>query len=338
MTGAPDTRDALPAGTRVGEYEFLEVLGQGGFGITYLGADERSGFEVAIKEYMPARFAERDDDGYVYPITDEHTEDYEWGLREFLKEARTLARFDHPCIVPVRRLFEAHGTAYFVMDYLEGRTLFALQEEERTLGEDRLRELLVPILAGLEQVHAADYLHCDIKPGNIMLRHDGSPVLIDFGAAQVATAAHSRIARVVTEGYSPIEQYSGTRQDYGPWTDIYAFGAVLYRGMTGTVPIRSPCRQERDELVPVDRAAKRRYGRPLREAVTWALMVEAADRPQSIEEWRESLEERTSGHGSTREPEPRPPPPPAQRWRWLLVGLAVAVAVVCAYIAVGKPF
>ena len=334
MTGRPSPRDVLSPGTRVGEFEFREVLGHGGFGITYLARDEDGGIGVAIKEYMPVRFAVREEDGYVYPITDEHADDYAWGLSEFLKEARMLARFDHPSIVPVRRLFEVHGTAYFVMDYLEGQTLHALlHRSKRTLTEDRLRELLVQILSGLEHVHSADYLHCDIKPGNIMVRRDGTPVLIDFGAAQVATAARSRTPRVVTDGYSPVEQYSGTRQDYGPWTDIYALGAVLYRSMTQTVPIKAPSRKDDDCLVPVHRAAKRRYGDRLTEAVGWALMVEAQDRPQSIEEWREALEERTESSRASGEPAVQTLPPPSPRWKkWLFV-FALAAALVLAAIA-----
>ena len=329
--------DTLAPGTRVPGYTFRGVIAGGGFGITYLAQDMTNGTEVAIKEYMPAGFAEREEDGTVWPISDDHEEDYAWGLDEFLKEARMLARFRHPSIVPVRKLFRSFGTAYFVMDYLEGQTLQSLlHNSRRPPRESWLTGLVGQILSGLEQVHGADYLHCDIKPGNIIIRRDGTPVLIDFGAAQVATADFSDAPRVVSKGYSPVEQYSGTRKDFGPWTDIYALGAVLYRSMTESVPIDSRRRLGNDPLVPVARAAKRRYGARLTEAVGWALMVDSGDRPQSIGEWREALEEPTDsaripGDRITRSPEPQP-----ARWKKVLFVLALVAALVFAAIGLWR--
>ena len=338
MSGDLPPHDVLPPGTRVDEFEFLEVLGWGGFGVTYLGRDARNRIDVAIKEYMPIHFAAREADGYVYPATDEDVEDYEWGMAEFLKEARMLVAFNHPNIVPVRKFFKGHGTAYFAMDCLEGQTLFALFQVKRTLGEDRLRELLMRILSGLDEVHSADYLHCDIKPGNIMLRRDGTPVLIDFGAAQAATAAHGSIAPVVTKGYSPVEQYGGAREDYGPWTDIYALGAVLYRGMTGTVPCDARCRLGGDPLVPVSRGAKRRYSKELTDAVDWALTVNAKERPHSIGEWSEALEGRqaSSEHSDISVPPRRERRPSSARpptWRRWFIAVAAMAAMALAAIA-----
>ena len=335
MSGNLSPRDALPPGTRVDEFEFGDVLGRGGFGITYLGWDAGNQVEVAIKEYMPIHFAERDPDGYVYPATDDAVEDYEWGMAEFLKEARMLVAFNHPNIVPVRKFFEAHGTAYFAMAYLEGQTLFALLQTKRTLREDRLRELLTRILSGLEEVHSADYLHCDIKPGNIMLRRDGTPVLIDFGAAQAATAAHGSIAPVVTKGYSPVEQYGGARENYGPWTDIYALGAVFYRAMTGTVPSDARSRLDDDRLVPVGRAAKRRYSKELTDAVDWALTVVAEERPQSIAEWSDALESRPAMSQRSEEPVPprqerRPSSTRTPTWRRWFIAFATMLAIALA--------
>ena len=292
-------RDALPPGTRLREFELLEVLGRGGFGITYRGWYPNLGVNVAIKEYMPSEFAVREPNGDVYPKTRQSEEWYRWGLDKFLEEAKTLLRFNHPSIVRVLQFFEGHGTAYMVMEYLEGRTLFALLHEEKTLSEARLRALIKPILDGLEQVHAAGYLHRDIKPGNIVFRDEDTPVLIDFGAAYALTAEHSRtVAAFEMPGFSPIEQYSVTGQNYGPWTDLYAVGAVLYRSMTELVPIGAPSRIERDDLAPVDRVAKRKYGKQLTGAVDWALKLRAADRPQSIAQWRRVLEGQSRPPGS----------------------------------------
>ena len=320
MTDRVLHRDALPPGSQVREFELVDVLGRGGFGITYLGWNTSLNIHVAIKEYMPVDFAVRDEDGDVCPRTEGHQGDYEWGLGKFLEEARMLARFEHNrSIVQVRQFFEAHGTAYIVMERLNGQTLYAEYESEGTLGEDRLRTLLKPILSGLEQVHAAGFRHMDIKPGNIMLRDDGTPVLIDFGAAEIAAAERSRLVQsVVMPGFSPSEQYSSTTRHHGPWTDIYALGAVLYRGMTGDVPIDAPSRVEADELVPVGEAAARRYSPSLIEAVDWALRVRATDRPRSIEAWREVLDE--GGESSTltwgprdSDPVPQPPPDPPKQ-------------------------
>ena len=291
-------RDALPPGTRLREFELLEVLGRGGFGITYLGWYSNLGVNVAIKEYMPSEFAVREPNGDVYPKTRQSEEWYRWGLDKFRKEAETLMRFNHPSIVRVHQYFEGHGTAYMVMEYLEGQTLFALLHEQKTLSEARLRALLVPILDGLEQVHTAEYLHRDIKPGNIVFRDEDTPVLIDFGAAYALTAEHSRtVAAFEMPGFSPIEQYSVSGQNYGPWTDLYAVGAVLYRAMTELVPVGAPSRIERDDLAPVARVAKRKYGKQLTGAVDWALKLRAADRPQSIAQWRRVLDGRSRPPG-----------------------------------------
>ena len=322
-------RDALPPGTRVHGFELDEVLGRGGFGVTYRGWDARLGITVAIKEYMPSEIAVREPDGTVNPRTDDDAEDYEWGLWQFLNEGRMLARFGHPGIVPVRQFFEDFGTAYIVMEYLDGRTLYDLYQAEGTLNEERLLGLLQPILVGLEQVHSAGFLHCDIKPGNIILRDGETPVLIDFGAAQVAAAEHSRMVPVVMPGYSPLEQYGRSLRSQGPWTDIYAVGAVLYRGMTGEVPSEALARAESDDLVPTARAAKRRYGKPLTEAVDWALRMRGAERPQSIDEWREALEGGAPVPGGAVGEGVAPPArEPRSGSRWLVVvALAAALAV-----------
>ena len=309
-------RDALPPGTRIEAFECIEAIGRGGFGITYRGRDTNCDITVAIKEYMPAEFAVREPDGSVGPRAEEYRKNYEWGLNEFLKEARMLARlwdvWGVRGIVQVRQFIpEHHGTACIVMEYLEGHTLHDLYELEGTLSEERLRGLLSPILEGLEQVHSAGLLHCDIKPGNIMLRDGRTPVLIDFGAAQFATAEYSGMVPVVMPGYSPPEQYGRSHRALGAWTDIYAVGAVLFRGMTGEAPSEAWERllEDEDDLLPVAEAAKMPYGTRLTEAVDWALRLRRAERPQSIEEWREVLERRAAPGGVDGQASPEPARP-----------------------------
>ena len=291
---------ALPQGHRLQEYELVRVLGFGGFGMTYLGFDHNLDKAVAIKEYLPSDIATRTADRSVAPQASDFRGDFQWGLERFLDEARTLARFDHRHIIKVHRFFEAHGTAYIVMEYAEGETLSAFLERKGTLTEDELRGILYPILDGLEVVHGADFLHRDIKPGNIVLRDsDGSPVLLDFGAARQAIGAKSRsVTSIVTPGYAPIEQYS-SRGRQGAWTDIYALGGVCYRALTGQVPEDATDRVRHDPLTPVSQRCAGRVSGAFLSAIDTALSVDEADRPQSVGAWRAALEKQRQEQGTS---------------------------------------
>ena len=284
-----DYLHALPSGYRIEEYELVRVLGSGGFGITYLGYDHHLDKAVAIKEYLPNDLAVRGDNQSVLPKSTQEKADYEWGLARFLNEAQTLARFDHRHIIKIHRFFRAHGTGYIVMEYAEGETLSALLQRKGTLTEAELKQLLFPILDGLEAVHQADFLHRDIKPGNIIIRDDGSPVLIDFGSARQAVVSKSRsVTAIVTPGYAPIEQYSA-KGHQGPWTDIYGLGAVCYRCLTGEQPNDATERLREDPLVPAAKRCKGKASAALLGAIDRALRVDERKRPQTIAAWREAL-------------------------------------------------
>ena len=297
MTNYEHPHNALPQGHRLHEYELLRVLGSGGFGITYLGFDHHLDKWVAIKEYLPADLATRTTDHSVAPQASKRG-DFQWGLERFLDEARTLARFDHRHIIKVYRRFEAHGTAYIVMEYAEGETLSELLKRKGTLTEAELKGILDPILDGLEVVHRDGILHRGIKPRNIMIRaEDDSPVLIGFGAARQAIGARSRqLAVVVTPGYAPIEQYA-EQGDQGPWTDIYALGAVCYQALTGQVPTAATDRVLNDRLIPVSQQCAGQARGAFLSAIDRALSVDGKDRPPSVDAWREMLD-------------PDPPKPP----------------------------
>ena len=252
--------NVLSNGYRLQEYSIESVLGTGGFGITYKARDTHLDAWVAIKEYFPAEWSYRGADGAtVHPnsqgqviIPEVQTSGYEWGLDRFLDEARVLARVLHPYVVRVRRYFRANGTAYIVMDYEEGEPLSALLRRQTLLSEQQLRGLLQEVLPALEAVHEEGYLHRDLKPSNLYIRaRDGCVMLIDFGAARQSLSQRSKsITGLVTPGYSPPEQYVTRSDRYGPWTDIYALGAVLYRCTIGKPPIEAPDRQMWDTLVP----------------------------------------------------------------------------------------
>ena len=249
---------ALPPGYKIEGYRIEGTLGTGGFGVTYLARELSLDRLVAIKEYLPADISVRDTHhDTVHPIEQEDVETFEWGLERFRGEALTLVSFRHANIVAVLRFFEANGTAYMVMDYEQGSSLGDILRDAGTLPEHEIHEILFPLLDGLDRVHRAGFLHRDIKPDNIYIRADGSPVLLDFGAARLAVGQKGHhLTGLVTVGYAPPEQYdSGSPQ--GAWTDIYAFGATLYHAVTGAIPVESTARvgalarREPDPLIPV---------------------------------------------------------------------------------------
>ena len=296
---AIDHVHALPPGTRFEEYRLDSVLGAGGFGITYRAYDAHLDTFVAIKEYLPAEFAARTEASTVVPKSNTDAQDYHWGLTRFLDEARTLARFNHPNLNRVLRFFEGNGTAYMVLEYVQGETLADRLIRERQLPEQALQRLLDEVLSGLEVMHEAGYVHRDIKPGNLMLRaEDGSAVVLDFGAARQAVGQRSKaITSILTPGYAPVEQYDGKVDRVGAWTDIYALGMVAYRCVSGISVSELPDAVARmlahtkggTTLPPAVEAGKSKYSAQLLEAIDWAIEVDEEDRPQSMDAWRQAL-------------------------------------------------
>jgi len=318
-------RNALPEGFELHEYRIDSILGHGGFGITYLAKDTHLDQWVALKEYLPNDIAVREGLSTVYAKSNTDQEAFEWGLQRFILEARALAQFQHPHIVRVMRFFEANHTAYMVMEYLEGESLSA-RLKRGPLPEKELLETLLPLLEGLAEVHALGFLHRDIKPANIHLRKDGSPVLLDFGAARQALGQRSTsLTSIVTPGYAPFEQYD-SKSAQGPWTDIYALGAVMYYAATGRVPSEVVGRLKRDDMPRAVELAAGQYRRELLRAIDWALALDEEARPQSVAEWREAL----LAPPLARQPQARPKPSqPLDGWyRYFLWSLAVLVIAV----------
>lgn len=271
------------------EYRLVSVLGAGAFGITYLARDTNLEKDLAIKEYLPAGIAIRAPNGSVVPVTHHQENDFRWGLERFIQETRTLAGFSHAHIVRVNRFFEANGTAYMVMDYEDGESLKAFLQRRGFLPEPALKALLAPLLHGVEKVHAAGFLHRDIKPDNILVRKDGGVVLIDFGSARHAVSGTNQgLTTIVSPGYAPFEQYTTTNEQ-GPWSDIYALGGVLYFAVTGQSPPDALARMKADALESGLHAARQRYSAPLIDAIGWALALDEAARPRSVAEWRGAL-------------------------------------------------
>jgi serine/threonine protein kinase len=265
-----DARVGLPKGTLLdGSYRIERVIGSGGFGITYEAEDVKLGTKVAIKEYYPEEFGYRDASLSVRPKSEQHTKTFEWGRSRFLQEASTLARFRHPSVVQVTRVFEGFSTAYMVMVFERGQSFEGwLKHLGRPPTQEELDRIAGPILDALEMMHGESFLHRDIAPDNIIVRADGTPVLLDFGAARRAVAEESRsLTGVVKSGYSPQEQYATEGRLQGPWTDIYAFGATLYRAITGKVPEESTLRAIDDRMLSAVSAADGKYRPGFLEAI-----------------------------------------------------------------------
>lgn len=277
----------LQPGQAIGRYSVVSVLGQGGFGITYRAVDTELGRHVAIKEYLPAALAVRKDGVTVVPRSQGAAADLAWGLDRFVAEGRTLAALHRaPGIVNVHDYLRANGTAYLVMELLDGETLHD-RLSRGPLDAAAVERLLAPLLDGLERVHAAGFLHRDIKPANILLDANGAPTLIDFGASRAAVAGRSQaMTAVFTPGYAPVEQFTSAPQ--GAWTDIYALAATLHHAIAGAPPPNAVDRMLDDTLAPLATSG-RPFPRALLAGIDAALAVRAADRPQSVAAWRALL-------------------------------------------------
>src|SRR6266567_908351 len=299
----------LPPGTVLkSNYVVGKKLGQGGFGITYIGYDFTSNRRLAIKEYFPREISTRSDDHHtVSPLSRANRDDLDYGLLKFEEEAHALAQFkDHPSIVSFLDFFRANGTGYIVMGYVDGDTLRKhLRQHGERISFDEALQILNQVMRALEEIHRVNILHRDISPENIYIESDGNVVLLDFGAAKQALGEQSQSLSVILRpGYAPEEQYRRKGRQ-GPWTDIYALGATFYRSITGKIPSESPDRLHHDDLVP-----PRRLGVSIsaksEQALLKALAIKAENRFQTAPEFRNAITPRgfvykpTSG---TREPD-----------------------------------
>ena len=293
----PPTRlhqNALSVGARLGEFEIIDLVGEGGFGIVYLAQDHSLHRKVALKEYMPALLALRGHDTSVSVRSERDRPTFEIGLRSFVNEARMLAQFDHPALVKVYRFWEANGTAYMVMPFFSGQTLQdVLKRRDDPPDEAWIRKILWPVMDALEIIHGDHVYHRDIAPDNIMLLADERPVLLDFGAARrvISDMTHS-LTVILKPGYAPIEQYAdmpGMKQ--GPWTDVYALAAVVYFMIRRRKPPPAVSRMMQDSYEPLMGSdAAGRYSDGFLQGIDRCLGIKAADRPQSIAAMREALD------------------------------------------------
>ncbi|SEA68683.1 Serine/threonine protein kinase [Acidovorax soli] len=292
--------DALTPGTRLAEFEILQLLGVGGFGMVYKAFDHSLHRAVAIKEYMPSALAGRSQGQSLWVRSSSEQQAFQAGLASFMGEARLLAQFDHPSLVKVFRFWEANNTAYMVMPLYTGMTLKQARAQMRTPPPEAwLRKMLWSVLGALRVLHEGHTLHRDISPDNIFLQDNGPPVLLDLGAARHAIndQGHKHTA-VLKVNYAPIEQYSEGDDELrqGPWSDLYSLAAVVHGCLCNDTPLPATLRSIRDRMVPFSRVAKTvqrqfgvQYSAPFVAAIAQALALRPEDRPQSIDAFLQTM-------------------------------------------------
>jgi formylglycine-generating enzyme required for sulfatase activity len=350
MDDPSTSTQALPAGTRIEEFVIERVLGSGGFGITYLARDTALGRQVVIKENLPVQFCYRDTHSLTVAPRHSHGEDaenFQWSLENFSKEAAMLASLDHPGIVRVHRSFQAFGTAYFVMPFVEGMALdeLAKSRQGKPFSEEELRGLLERVLGALGYLHDRGIYHRDIKPGNLLITHEGIPVLIDFGSARQRLSERSMTV-VESPGYTPFEQLQ-TRGNIGPWSDLYALGATLVKLMTGEAPPKTNDRSFGDPWRPLldraDLAGKFSVG--FLKGIDRSLKLQIEERWQDAGAWRAALRGETVAQPVAATPEHVPvtvsaavesAPVTESEKKTNFVPWVVAACMVLGLIAVGK--
>ncbi len=288
---------ALPMGTLLnGRYMTGKVLGVGGFGITYLGYDLTLEIKVAIKEYMPSGLAARHSNKYSVALTGRGQEDFQKGMERFLDEARILAKLQNtPNIVSVQNYFKENNTAYFVMEYIDGMSLKAyLASHGGKIPYDQALTILLPVMQALTQVHSLNLTHRDISPDNISITSKGESKLLDFGAARFSIEDDKSVSVILKHGYAPEEQYS-SKGKQGPWTDVYAMGATLYRCVTGELPPDSIMRVHNDTL---KKPSELGISLPpyVEQSILKALAVKAEDRFPTMSAFIEGLTGKNQVH------------------------------------------
>lgn len=276
---------ALPKDFKLEGYRIDRQISEGGFSFVYLAYDE-SGARVAIKEYLPARLVRRTQDNPVPIVCEENRIAFNRGMKSFFEEGRLLAHIKHPNIVQVLNFFRANETAYMVMRYEDGVSLsehlLNMRQNSEQFDEATLRTLFVRLLSGLREVHLQKLLHLDIKPGNIYLRNDNQPVLLDFGATRQGLGeGDTSLAQIHTPGFAAPEQ-QGSGETLGPWTDIYSIGATLYACLSTDTPQAAGDRLQQDALEPAQKRWSKIYSPILLELIDWSMKLRASERPQSV--------------------------------------------------------
>ena len=300
---AQQANTALPPGFQLDEYRIEHQLSLGGFSIVYLATDAKGQF-VAIKEYLPNSLALRTEGNIKPVISEDHIPAFRYGMKCFFEEGRALAKLSHPNVIRVLNFFRANDTVYMVMEYEQGRTLQEfIQRNRAVITENFVRNVFTKLLNGLREVHSHKLLHLDLKPSNIYMRNDYTPVLIDFGAARQTLASDTPMLKpMYTPGFASPEHYA-RRELFGSWSDIYSVGASMYACIAGSAPQAADSRMDRDRLIPAMVRWEGQYSDQLLETIDWCQSLNHLYRPQSVFALQKALTESVSA-----------PEQPRKRW------------------------
>lgn len=280
---ASQPNQSLPNGYRLNEYTIVRKIGGGGFSMVYLARDDANN-PVAVKEYLPGALVLRTEGSVVVQANSEDNRNvFRHGMKCFFEEGRALAKINHPNVIRVTNFFRANDTVYMVMRFERGKTLQQhIQAHRGNIRESFIRRVFAQLMTGLREVHTHKLLHLDIKPSNIYIRLDGSPVLIDFGAArQTLNQEESRLQPMYTPGFAAPEQYH-ERERLGPWTDVYSIGASIYACLAGYPPQAADARLLNDKLSLARETWRGEYSDQLLETIDQCLQLNYMERPQSI--------------------------------------------------------
>ena len=329
----PDPDFALRRGTILnGKYLVGRVLGQGGFGITYIGMDLVLERKVAIKEYFPTGKVGRNGSttALTWYATALAADAQGAGMESFLKEARKMTKVSSiPGVVQVLDLFQSNNTAYIIMDYIEGETLKSRLKKTGPLSWEDAKKIFLPAIETMAQVHQAGLIHRDLSPDNLMLQSDGSVKILDLGASK-DTKSNSGVSsmQVAKGGFSPLEQYT-QRGASAPATDVYAMAATIYYSLTGILPPSAIDRMDKDTLdwtLPRLQVLSKGAIATLQKAMA----LRSEDRVQTMQELADGL---TRNGKIPMPPKPPKPPKPISK-KWIIAGAAAAVALVCIVVAI----
>ena len=288
--------DHLQAGYGFEQYEIRRAIRRDAIGVEYEAWDRCRNSAATVREYLPEGLSERRETAEVKVRSPADKSLFDAGRARFLVHYRTLGRIDNPAVVKVRECLSAHGTSYAILDNPEGKSLASRLENGKRLDQVELASIFEPILDGLETVHRASLLHRELNPDNIVIRVEGSPLLVGFGTTPFAASGPRQafsprspiFFALLNPGYAALEQYSQRGQE-GAWTDIYALGAIMYRCVTGMTAADAPGRAVHDDLIPAARAAKGLYDRQTLLGIDAALALRVAERPRSVAAWRARL-------------------------------------------------
>jgi len=286
----PQEWNYLQSGTAIDHYIIERELAHGGFSSVYLARQTKDQVQVVIKEYLPRMLAHRTWNNMIVANSDQTEPLFRRGRLLFFEEAKVLAKLKHPNIVEVINFFKAKSTVYMVMTYDYGLTLDKiLNNKTPAISEDFFLSVFNSLLAGISHLHRHNFVHLDIKPANILVRPGYDSLLLDFGAIQTFPKTQlNKQSNVLTQGYSPIEQYESNTQ-LGPWTDIYSVGASMRACLDYKAPISAPERVEQERLVPAVKAFKQKFPEFLLKAIDWAMELLPENRPQSVAELQQAL-------------------------------------------------